>query len=239
VGEGELIALLGPNGAGKTSMLRVALGLSPVSQGRVLLGDRDVTGLSARERAAALAWLPQHGLSTEPLSVLEVVRAARFRFDESRRESQRMAEQSLERVSASGLRAARITELSGGERQRVFFASLLAQGARGLLLDEPASHLDPAQQLETYRLLGELWREGLSIVLVTHDVNLLSELGSEQRVRIAGLSQGRLEFETNYAAVDLAECLGRLFKVRFMLLEHAGRRLVFADRSPASLEASG
>jgi len=239
VERGELVALLGPNGAGKTSLLRVALGLTPASQGRVLLDGRDVTELSARQRAAQLGWLPQAAPSLEPLRVIEVVRAARFRFDEPHRASERAARRALEQVAASEFAEARITELSGGERQRVLFASLLAQEARGLLLDEPASHLDPAQQLETYRLLGRLWSEGLAVVLVTHDVNLLSELGRQDQVRIAGLSGGRLEFESSLAAEGLPDCLTRLFNVSFVALDHLGRRLIFAASNAPAASAKG
>jgi iron complex transport system ATP-binding protein len=238
VAQGELLTLLGPNGAGKTSLLRAALGLTAPAQGQVLVLGGDVRRLSARERAAAVAWLPQSALSLEPLRVIEVVRAGRFRFEESQRASEAAARGALERVSASAFADARITELSGGERQRVLFASLLAQDARGVLLDEPASHLDPAQQIETYRLLGELWSAGLGVVLVTHDVNLLGQLGSPERVRVAGISAGRLQFESSYAAADLADSMGRLFKVNFVAIQHGGRRLMFVH-PPATAESSG
>src|SRR5690606_34747423 len=118
------------------------------------------------------------------------------------------------------------TELSGGERQRVALATLLAQEPRIALLDEPASHLDPAQQVEAYRLIGELWRQGLGVLLVTHDVNLLGELGPAPDVHVVGLAGGRVAFRSNLAAADLPEQLGALFRIPFASLDHQGRRVL-------------
>ena len=81
---GELVTLLGPNGAGKTTLLRVGARSRAPSSGRVLLSGRDVHGLPPRLRAAEIAWLPQQSAVVEPLRVLEVVQAARFRFAESK-----------------------------------------------------------------------------------------------------------------------------------------------------------
>ena len=80
---GELLALVGPNGAGKTTLLRAALGLVTLDAGEVRLDDSAVSSLDPQERAARLAWLPQHSSGGEELSALEVVVAARFRFAEA------------------------------------------------------------------------------------------------------------------------------------------------------------
>ena len=223
---GELIALVGPNGAGKTSLLRAALGLLPLSEGEVRLGARPLHQCPPETRAQSVAWLPQHAEVREPFSALEVVSAGRYRFREARKTSEQAALLALERVQMQAFANARFTELSGGERQRVRIAALLAQEARLLLLDEPANHLDPGQELESYRLLGELWRSGLGILLVTHDVNLLSAIGGAERLRVAGLKKGRLEFEARLDDVALPPHLSALFGLNFRALDHAGRRLL-------------
>lgn len=223
---GELVALVGPNGAGKTTVLRTALGLLRTSSGRVTLSGVDVRGIPPRARAALIGWLPQQQGIYEPLTAVEVVSAARYRFDEPRSRALEQAWAALERLRARALGERPITQLSGGERQRVRLAALLAQGAELLLLDEPASHLDPAQQLETYRLIGELWRSGLGVLLVTHDVNLMSELGHADRIRLFGLADGHVRFESTYGASDLPLRLSGLFGVGFTALEHAGRRIL-------------
>lgn len=232
---GQLLALVGPNGAGKTTLLRVAIGLTRPSAGRARLAGRDVCTMSARDRAALIGWLPQHQAVTEPLSVREVVVAARYRFREARRTSEARAQAALERVNARSLENARIDELSGGERQRVHLAALLAQEPKLILLDEPASHLDPAQQLDVYRLLGDLWQQGLGVLLVTHDVNLIDRIGDAERISVLGLAAGRSVFQSRLGAPEFPRDLGRLFGVRFRALAHEGRRLLV----PEPLEVPG
>lgn len=226
---GQLIALVGPNGAGKTTLLRVAIGLTRPSSGRACLDGRELSEIPARERAALVGWLPQHQAVTEPLSVLEVVVAARFRFAEARARSEREACAALERVNARSLERATVNELSGGERQRVHIAALLAQEPKLVLLDEPASHLDPAQQLEVYRLLGTLWEQGLGVLLVTHDVNLIDRIGDAARIGVLGLAAGKRVFESRLDASEFPNELGKLFGVRFVPLEHQGRRILLPE----------
>jgi iron complex transport system ATP-binding protein len=226
---GQLLALLGPNGAGKTTLLRVALGLLRPDRGQVLLDDEPLERLSPRERAARIAWLPQHAPGVDDLSALEVVASARFRFDEPFARSRREAHAALERVGVAHVAERPVGTLSGGERQRVSLASLLAQSAPILLVDEPANHLDPAQQIDVYRLLGELWREGRSVVCVTHDVNLLRHLGSPERVRVMGVAQGKLAFESSFAGPRLPNELGALFGVRMHEITLAGSRVILPE----------
>ncbi len=230
VGKGELVALIGPNGAGKTTLLKAALALRTPTAGSVCLADEPVARLDARKRAGLIAWLPQHIRAEEPVTSLESVAAARYRFRESHAASRRAAEQALSRVGASQYAERRVTELSGGERQRVAFACLVAQEADILLFDEPANHLDPAQQLDVYRLLGELWREGRSILCINHDVNLLHQVGDAARVRVVGLRAGRVAFEAPFDAPTLPARLGELFGVQ-MDSVHSNEQRFFVPRA--------
>ncbi len=229
---GQLLALLGPNGAGKTTLLRTMLGLVGPDSGQVWLGDATLAGLAPRVRAAGIAWLPQHSHAAEELSALEVVRAARFRFDEPFGVTTREARKALTRVGVEAVADRPLGTLSGGERQRVSLAGLLAQDAPILLVDEPANHLDPAQQIDVYRLLGELWREGRSVVCVTHDVNLLRHLGDAERVRVAGVAHGQLRFECPLTAAELPEQLGALFGVHMHALALGETRVLLPERTP-------
>jgi len=229
---GQLLALLGPNGAGKTTLLRCMLGLVASSTGQVRLDDDILAQLSPRQRAARVAWLPQHSQAAEELSALEAVMAARFRFDEPFALTEREGRSALQRVNMGGVAERALGTLSGGERQRVALAGLLAQAAPILLVDEPANHLDPAQQIDVYRLLGELWREGRSVVCVTHDVNLLRHLGDPERVRVAGVAQGRLRFEHGLDAPELPERLGELFGVHMRAVSIDAQRVLLPERRP-------
>ncbi|HEY3256915.1 MAG TPA: ABC transporter ATP-binding protein [Polyangiaceae bacterium] len=228
VAPGEFVALIGPNGAGKTTLLKAALALRVPSSGSVRVAGSAVGELGARRRAGLIAWLPQHVRAEEPVTALESVVAARFRFRESHAHSTRAAERALSRVGASEYAQRRVTELSGGERQRVAFACLVAQEAEILLFDEPANHLDPAQQLEVYRLLGQLWREGRSILCINHDVNLLHQVGDAGRVRVVGLRAGRVAFDVPFDAVTLPAQLGELFGVQMDALNGNQQRFIVA-----------
>lgn len=227
---GELLALVGPNGAGKTTLLRTLLGLARPDGGRVLCGGDDLQALTPRERAARIAWLPQHSSTTaDDLTAVDVVASARYRFDESFLQSERAARTALARVGVAAVADRSISTLSGGERQRVSLAGLLAQDTPVLLVDEPANHLDPAQQIDVYQLLGELWREGRSVVCVTHDVNLLRHLGAPERVRVAGVAQGRLAFETRFDAPELPGQLSALFGLHMQALTLGGARVLVPE----------
>jgi iron complex transport system ATP-binding protein len=224
VGRGELVALVGPNGAGKTTLLRAVLGLARLASGSVTLAGRDLDTLSPRERAAAVAWLPQVQGTSEPLPAVELVLAARFRFAETRPAARRAAEEALTRTGARGLAEVPFLRLSGGERQRVSIAALLAQEARLLLLDEPANHLDPAQQAAIYALIGEVVRSGASALCVTHDVNLLRHTGCPARV--IGIADGARRFELDFDAAALPAELGALFGVRMESVSAGGKRII-------------
>ena len=230
VRKGEFVALIGPNGAGKTTLLKTALGLRAPSSGSVHLDEALVGSLESRKRAALIAWLPQHIRAEEPVTALESVAAARYRFRESHAQARRAAERALARVAASQYAERRVTELSGGERQRVAFACLVAQEAEILLFDEPANHLDPGQQLDVYRLLGELWREGRSILCINHDVNLLHQLGDPERVRVVGLRAGRLVFDVPFSAASLPQQLADLFGIQMDSVQ-SGEQRFFVPRS--------
>jgi iron complex transport system ATP-binding protein len=225
---GELVTLLGPNGAGKTTLLRAALGLVRPSSGRVLVGGIDTRELSPRARAGRIAWLPQH---TPPTTqrVIDVVEAGRFRFSESSAETRTAAERALERFGIGALAERALERLSGGERQRVAFATLVAQQAECVLLDEPANHLDPAQQLESTSFIRELWKAGSAVLLVSHDVNLPGLLDPAFASRVVGLRAGRVEFVESTGAAGLAERFSELYQVRFRLLEAEGRRVLVAE----------
>jgi len=237
VAPGEFVALIGPNGAGKTTLLKTALALRTPTSGSVRLANAPVAELSARKRAGLIAWLPQHIRAEEPVTGLESVAAARYRFRESHAQSRRAAERALARVGASAYAERRVTELSGGERQRVAFACLVAQEAETLLFDEPANHLDPVQQLDVYRLLGELWREGRSILCINHDVNLLHHIGDggrAARARVVGLRAGRFVFDVPFDSAALPAQLGDLFGMDMESLQGSEQRFI-VPRSRSTL----
>lgn len=177
---GEVHGLIGPNGTGKSTLLRILTGLITPPTGDVSLLGSNLRSLSARERAKALAFLPQDTYVDAALDVRTVVALGRYahqsRLDRFRAgytsEDTAAVNEALARVGVSHLADRSIVSLSGGQRQLVFVAKQLAQQSRVLLLDEPVSALDLGYQLEVLQLLRELAEEGLGIAVVLHDLNL-------------------------------------------------------------------
>jgi ABC-type sugar transport system ATPase subunit len=185
--DGELFVLLGPSGSGKTTLLRCIAGLEEVSDGEILIGPRDVTGLSPAERDVAMVF-QTHALYPH-LSVrgniafgLEV---RRMPGDEIAQRVQRAAE----RLKLSALLDRYPAQLSGGERQRVALGRAIVREPQAFLLDEPLANLDSTLReglrAELLELHGAL---GATMLYVTHDQVEAMALGQ----RIAVLEGGRL-----------------------------------------------
>jgi iron complex transport system ATP-binding protein len=223
---GECVVVLGPNGAGKTTLLRALLGLV-TSAGSVRVGECVLQGLSPRERARALGWLPQTMGLAEPVRAVELVEGGRYRFDEGRSMRRARALDAMAQVGVRELAERLVHTLSGGERQRVALAALVAQEASLWLLDEPASHLDPGVQERVYSFLMDQWREGRGLLLVTHDPDLLLRVLSHQeteQVRVIGLQGGRQVLSSHLAEEALPDKVGRLLGVRMCWADLGERR---------------
>ncbi len=237
---GECCVVVGANGAGKSTLLRALVGLEKLDGGRATIGQRLTAELSPRERAALVAWLPQRPHLGEAVRVVELVSSGRYRFGESHGEALAHARRALAEVSAAELAERPCDRISGGELQRVLLATLLAQEAPLLLVDEPGNHLDPAQQIAVYSLLGELWRRGAGLLVVTHDINLAKHLGDPSRVRVLGLKSGRVAFDTSLDETSLRADLSLLYGVE--LLEIAlenGRHFVPTGRLTSTSDPAG
>ena len=223
---GDLVILLGPNGAGKSTLLRTILGLHRVNSGSLQWQGQSLDSMDAVTRAGLLSWLPQHGVISEPLSVLELVTAARFRFAESRGQAESSASEALIQLQIGAFAHRTVDTLSGGEAQKVALAALLAQDSNMFLLDEPGNHLDPRHQFELYQWIGQQWQSGRTVLCTTHDIGLLGHLGYGDglaRVRVVGMKEGAVLFDTTYGDADFSQHLERLFGVPFFSVEVGDR----------------
>lgn len=189
---GEFVGIIGPNGSGKSTLLRLMGGTLRASSGRVEVDGRPIEGYRRRELSRLIAVVPQETAMSFPFSVAEVVLFGRtphlggFAFEGD--PDLAAARRAMERTRVTHVSGRAVTELSGGERQRVVLARALAQEASLLLLDEPTAFLDLRHQVEIYDLLGDLQREGMTIVTVLHDLNLAA-LYCE---RLVLLQEGRI-----------------------------------------------
>ncbi len=177
--DGEFLGLIGPNGSGKTTLIKVILGLLKPDRGRVTVFGSPPDRLG---RARSLiGYVPQRNQSdwSFPVSVLDVVLMGRYgRIGLFRRPSsadEEIALRSLEAVQMREYARRHLAQLSGGQQQRVMIARALAGEPRLLLLDEPAAGVDIHAEEQFYELLRELKeKHGLTIVVVTHDIAVVS-----------------------------------------------------------------
>jgi manganese/iron transport system ATP-binding protein len=205
ISTGSLVAVVGPNGAGKSTLFKAMVGLLPLWRGEIQVA----TALGSPSAPVSVAYIPQREEVDWrfPVTVLDVVLMGRYR---QRRWHQRLgaadrqvAWACLKRLGLAALATAPIGELSGGQQQRVFLARALAQEPQVLLMDEPFSGVDVSQQEAVLQVLEELQRQGVTILLSTHDLGLVGQrfpevlllnrrviaFGSCQEVLVSGLLQ--------------------------------------------------
>jgi iron complex transport system ATP-binding protein len=181
IAEGEVFGVIGPNSAGKTTLLRLLTRVVTAGAGEVRLDGRAIRSLEHAELARQIAVVPQDAPRPFPFSVEQLVLMGRYphapgRFFESERDRS-LATAAMEATGVLPLAALPLEQLSGGERQRAMLARALAQQPRLLVLDEPTSHLDLRYQAETAALLQQLNAEhGMTVLLVSHDLNLAAEV---------------------------------------------------------------
>lgn len=168
VNAGDYLCILGENGSGKTTLMRTLLHLQPPVSGQILIGD----GLKANE----IGYLPQQTPVQKdfPASVKEIVLSGCQGKCGPRpfysREDRQLAQANLRRMGIESLARRCYRDLSGGQQQRVLLARALCATGKLLLLDEPATGLDPKVTGELYSLIEGLNREGVTVIMISHDV---------------------------------------------------------------------
>ena len=166
---GDYLCIVGENGSGKSTLMRTLLGLQPPLSGKILYGE----GLTGRD----VGYLPQQTQVQRdfPASVAEIVLSGwegrcGLRPFYTRAEKDR-ARENMARMGILSLRDRCYRELSGGQQQRVLLARALCAASRILLLDEPVSGLDPQATADMYALLAGLHREGVTLMMISHDMD--------------------------------------------------------------------
>ncbi|MBR1815209.1 MAG: metal ABC transporter ATP-binding protein [Lachnospiraceae bacterium] len=168
VDEGNYLCIVGENGTGKSTLMRTILGLQKAMSGEIRYED----GLKSTE----IGYLPQQTMVQKdfPASVREVVYSGCQTKAGIRpfynKEEKSLAAKNMERLGITELAGRCYRELSGGQQQRVLLARALCATEKMLLLDEPVSGLDPKVTAEMYKLIKGLNDDGISVIMISHDI---------------------------------------------------------------------
>ena len=197
INKGEYLSVIGPNGAGKSTLLKCLMRVCPQGRARgdIRVKDRPLAAYDQRSLATVMAYVPQAGGWVPPFTVEELLRLSRYpyvaTFGVLRKTDIAAVQRALRLTGMEALATRRMPTLSGGERQKAFLAAALAQETEVLLLDEPASFLDPKHTVALHRLIRGLKEEhGMTIMTVTHDLNHALGMGGKVLV----LREGRQLF---------------------------------------------
>jgi lipopolysaccharide export system ATP-binding protein len=171
VEQGEVVGLLGPNGAGKTTSFYMIVGLIGPDSGRILLDAEEITALPMYQRARrGISYLPQEPSVFRKLTVEQNLLAILETLPLNGSKRRERMHSLIEQLGLEKVRHNRGYALSGGERRRVEIARSLVIEPSFLLLDEPFSGIDPIQVLELQRIIFELKRDGIGILVTDHNV---------------------------------------------------------------------
>jgi lipopolysaccharide export system ATP-binding protein len=212
---GTVVGLLGPNGAGKTTSFYMIVGLVFPGEGRIFLGDQEITQLALHDRAhLGVGYLPQEPSLFRKLTVFENIAMALEAKGYRGRQIIDRAEALMERFGLGKVATSPASALSGGERRRCEIARCLAIEPSFVLLDEPFAGIDPIAVSEIQGLIQELKKNGIGVLITDHNVR--ETLGSCDRGYL--MRDGAIFFEgTPQEISDNAEArkfyLGEQFKL--------------------------
>ena len=222
---GEITVLIGPNGCGKSTLLKTIVGIVECSAGEITIVDHisggrlaedrqtvlSVKALSDLERAKRVAYLPQ-SKKIPDISAFRMVLHGRFPYlnypRKYRDEDMKIAGEALRWAGLEDKADEMVSRLSGGMQQNVYLAMALAQNADTILMDEPTTYLDVANQLRLMEMAGRLARQGKAVVMVLHDLSLALRMAD----RVVLMEDGRVRktgtAEEVYDSGDLRRVFG-------------------------------
>ncbi|MCP1207824.1 vitamin B12 ABC transporter ATP-binding protein BtuD [Pantoea sp. B550] len=222
---GQLLHIAGPNGAGKSTLLSVIAGLQSAS-GRVLLDEQLLSNWNGAALSRVRGWLPQQ---QAPLSQMPIWHYLRLHLKSAGPQADARLSMLLQRLQLQDKLSRSLTRLSGGEWQRVRLAAVCAQidphinpHGRLLILDEPLTALDIAQQKAVDDLIAALCASGISVIASSHDLNH----SLQQADRVWLMDSGQVIAQGEPSKVLTPQRLTPLYQIAFRQIELEGRTLL-------------
>ena len=218
---GEALSIIGSNGAGKTTLLRCLCRILSAAEGCIELNGRPIESYSRKELARWMSYVPQADGRLLPFTVYEFVMMGRYPhlspFSLVKSSDRAVVEDALARTGTSEFADRYLDTLSGGERQKVLIAAALAQEAKILLLDEPTTFLDYKHQSEVQEILWQVKRDcGVTLIMVTHDINRASLIGE----RMLALKKGEVVFCGTPSEAMTSAILEKIYDQPFLFVNH-------------------
>ncbi|WP_282947389.1 ABC transporter ATP-binding protein [Cellulomonas endometrii] len=208
---GGFTAIVGPNGCGKSTLLKALARTHRPDAGEVLLDGRPIGTYRSKEVARRLAFLPQSPVAPDQVRVRDLVGRGRHPYHsvlrQWRPEDAGIVDAALAATGVADLADRPVADLSGGQRQRVWLALVLAQDTRYVLLDEPTTFLDIANQIDLLDLCQDLHHDGRTVVAVLHDLNQAARYATHLVV----MRDGAVVAQGEPAAVITAELVQDVF----------------------------
>ena len=200
VKKGEVVVVCGPSGSGKSTLIKTVNGLEPVQQGQII-----VDGTVVNDKKTNLAKLRSHvGMVFQHfelfphLSIIDNLTLAQVKvLNRDKASSRKKGLKLLERVGLAAHAEKYPAQLSGGQQQRVAIARALAVKPKMMLFDEPTSALDPELRHEVLKVMQDLAEEGMTMVIVTHEIGFAEKVAS----RLIFIDKGRIAEDGNPQAL--------------------------------------
>lgn len=192
VNKGDIISLIGPSGSGKSTLLRCIHGLEHVDSGKIYMDDEWMNpddGKKFRVQRNRMGFVFQHFNLFPNMSVLQNCKLAQVEvLNKTDEEAEKTALEYLDKVGLLEKKDAYPNNLSGGQKQRVAIARALCMNPDIMLFDEPTSALDPEMIKEVLEVMKDLGKQGMTMVVVTHEMGFARKVGT----RVVFLDQGEI-----------------------------------------------
>ncbi len=218
VNQGEIVSLIGPSGSGKSTLLRCIHGLEKVDQGKIYMNGELMDPQDEkkyRQQRNKMGFVFQHFNLFPNMTVLENCNLAQVQvLNRSKEEAEKTSLTYLERVGLADKKDAYPNNLSGGQKQRVAIARALCMNPEMMLFDEPTSALDPEMIKEVLEVMKDLGKQGMTMIVVTHEMGFARKVGS----RVVFLDHGEIvedspseEFFSNPQSDRAKDFLSKVF----------------------------
>lgn len=216
-GNGDMLAIIGQNGSGKSTLLKCISRILKVNEGIIKIDEIPLNSIPASKLARLIAYIPQSEETVNGLNVFDTVLLGRKPYitGSPTLSDMELVARLLARMELEQVAMRPVNTLSGGQQQRVFIARALAQQPTILLLDEPIANLDINHQMKVMKLLQQLTREGILVIITIHDINMAARFCNKALM----LKQGKV-FASGLQSVYTPENIENLYDIRVDVLHH-------------------